>query len=405
MATDRSERPVSATTRVPVRRVVVLGGLTALAPLSVDMYLPALPSVTRTLASSAAAVQLTLTACLVGLAAGQLLAGPVSDVLGRRPPLLVGLAGYTVASLLCAVAPTVWVLIALRLAQGLCGAAGVVIARSVVRDLRSGTAAARLFAFLMLVTGFAPVLAPTLGAGLLRATTWRGVFVVLTALGLLLLIVSAVGLPESLPAERRRPPGLTAMGRTFRHLLRDRAFVGYALAGGLAFATMFAYISGSPFVLQHIYGLSPQLFGAVFGVNAAGIVAASQTSALLVKRLGPRPLLRIGLGAVATGGAAVLTVILLGLGLPGLLPALFLAVSGVGLVLPNSTALALTDHPDVAGSASALLGTGQFLIGGLTAPLVGLAGAGSALPMGVVMAAVGIAAMVVFATFTRSEAR
>lgn len=376
--------------RVPIRVIAILGGLSAFAPLSIDMYLPALPGLTTDLHTSASVAQLSLTACLIGLAAGQLLAVPVSDVLGRRRPLLVGLACYTLASLLCAAAPSVWVLVALRLVQGLSGAAGIVISRAVVRDLRSGAAAARLFAALMLVSGVAPVLAPQL----LRVTSWPGVFVVLAAIGVVLAVAAVLALPESLPPERRRGGGLVSTLRAFGTLGTDRAFLACALTGGLVFAAMFAYISGASFVLQGAYGMSAQRFGLVFGVNAVGIVAASQVSARLVGRFGPGRLLRVGLVTAGLGGVALPVVVLAGAGLTAVLPALFVVVASVGLVMPNATALALSEHGTIAGSASALLGVLQYVVGAAIAPLVGVAGTDTAVPMALVMAVLAVAGLV-----------
>src|SRR6266581_3011517 len=223
--------------------IIVLGALTAFGPMSIDMYLPAFPALTRHFHAPEAQVQLTLTACLAGLALGQLLYGPVSDALGRRRPLYAGLAPYV--------------------------------------------AAARFFSLLMLVTGLAPMLAPLAGAQVLRFTSWQGVFVVLSGYGLVLLIGVALALPETLPMERRRRGGLRHTLRTFRGLSRDRTFLGYALGGGLVFAAMFAYISGSSFVTQEIYGVSPQVFGLIFGVNALGIVLASQVNSALLGRVAP----------------------------------------------------------------------------------------------------------------------
>ena len=239
--------------------VIMLGGLTAFGPLSIDMYLPALPSMARDFASPTSQVQLTLAACLAGLALGQLLAGPVSDTLGRRVTLLVGLAAYAVASLMCIFAPSMYALVVLRLVQGLAGAVGIVIARAIVRDLHSGVAAARLFSTLMIVSGLAPILAPLVGGQLLLVTSWRGVFFTLAIISLVLLFVVTLNLPETLPSHRRRDGGLRETFITFWQLATDRIFIGYALACGLGFGAMFAYISGSPFVLQNIYGISPQL--------------------------------------------------------------------------------------------------------------------------------------------------
>src|SRR6267143_566798 len=232
------------------RLFVLLGGLTAFGPLSIDMYLPALPAIGRDLAASESMIQLTLTACLIGLAIGQVIAGPLSDALGRRRPLLIGVAGYVIASLLCALAPAATILVALRLLQGLAGAAGIVIARAIVRDLYSGSAAARYFSRLILVMGLAPILAPVLGAQLLRFTSWHGIFVVLAMITALLWLGAARGLPETLPPARRRIGSLSDTTQTFRRLAADTEFVGYAAAGGLAFGAMFAYIAVSPFVLK-----------------------------------------------------------------------------------------------------------------------------------------------------------
>ncbi|MFL5628243.1 MAG: Bcr/CflA family multidrug efflux MFS transporter [Ktedonobacteraceae bacterium] len=387
-----------------VQLVFILGALTAFGPLSIDMYLPALPSLTRDFGTGAAQTQLTLSACLLGLALGQAIAGPISDELGRRRPLLVGLASYAFASLLCVVAPSVYALVLLRLVQGFAGSAGIVIARAIVRDLHSGIAAARFFSLLMLVNGLAPILAPLCGGLLLRFTSWRGVFVVLTVIGALLLLAATTSLSETLPPDRRQSGDIPATITTFRRLLASRSFIGYALSCGLAFAALFAYISGSPFVLQGIYGISPQLFSVIFSMNALGLVAASQVNGRLVGRVSPRRLLAAGLTATAIGGLALLSVVnFAGIGLVGILLALFVVVSSLGFVLPNATTLALADHPRNAGSASALLGMLQYAIGASVAPLVGAFGTGTALPMSVVIAALGVSALLVFVLLGRAS--
>ncbi|BCJ58039.1 multidrug effflux MFS transporter [Micromonospora endophytica] len=383
------------------RLIVILGALVALGPLSTDAYVPGLPALTRDLGASASGAQLTITACLVGLAVGQLLAGPMSDALGRRRPLIVGLAVYTIAGLLCALSTDVWVLIALRLLQGIGGAFGIVIAYAVVRDRTSGAAAARFFALLMLVTGLAPVFSPLAGGQLLRFTTWEGIFVALAVLSAVMLLACLVGLPETLPAERRHGGGLRAMGPVFARLLADRTFTGYVLANGFAFAAMFAYISGSPYVLQDIHGLSPQEYSAVFAVNALGLVVAAQLSGRLVRHTGARMLLAAGLTGSAVGGLGVLVAAVTQAGLWPLLVALFVAVASVGLVMPNAAALALQDHGEHAGSAAALLGFSQFLIGGALAPLAGAGGTGTAVPMGAVMAVLGCLSLLVFVALAR----
>ncbi|GLZ16162.1 Bcr/CflA family drug resistance efflux transporter [Actinomadura sp. NBRC 104425] len=377
-----------------LRTIVILGGLTAVAPLSLDMYLPALPQLADDLSTSASTAQLTLTACVFGLALGQAVAGPLSDAWGRRRPLMIGLAAYAVASLLCVAAPNVQTLIALRLVQGMTGSAGIVIARAVVRDRYDGAAAARYFSALMLVNGLAPILAPVLGGQLLRVTPWPGVFAVLAGIGVALLLAALAWLEESLPPERRATSGLGATLRTFRSLLADRTFAGYAAALALSFAGLFAYISGAPFVLQDIFGLSPQAFSVVFGVNALGIVAAGQVGGRLAGRVALRRLLGVGLAVETVGAAALVSAVLAGAGLAAVLPALFLVVAAQGLVMPNSTALALSGRPPrVAGSASALVGVGQFAIGGAVAPLTGIAGPDTAVPMAVTIAVVAVGAV------------
>jgi DHA1 family bicyclomycin/chloramphenicol resistance-like MFS transporter len=361
------------------------------------MYLPALPDLADDLSTSASTAQLTVTACIVGLAGGQLVTGPLSDQWGRRRPLLVGTALYALASLLCAAAPSAGVLIAARLAQGIAGSAGVVIARAVVRDLYEGAVAARFFALLMSVAALAPVLAPLAGGQLLHVTTWRGIFLVIAGLAAILVVAVMVGVHETLPAEDRRRDAVRDTLRTSRRLLADRHFLGYALAGGLAFAAMFAYIAGSPFVLQDVYGLSPQEFSAAFAANGLGIVAAAQLSGRLTGRVEPRAVLRAGLAMSCSGAALLLVAVLADVGLGLVLPSLFLVVSSVGLILPNSAALAMSGWPPaVAGSASSLLGLVQFVVGGAVSPLVGVAGPDTAVPMAIAMALLAGAAVVAF---------
>jgi DHA1 family bicyclomycin/chloramphenicol resistance-like MFS transporter len=385
-------------------RLVVLGALTAAAPLSLDTYLPALPALTADLGTTPSVAQLSLTSCLVGLAVGQLVAGPLSDVLGRRRPMLVGATGFAVASALCALAPTVEVLIALRLAQGLLGAVGIVVARAVVRDTSDATRSARAFATLMLVSGVAPIVAPVLGGQLLRVTSWRGVFVVLAVYGALAGLAVLTLVRESLPPPRRRAGSAAATLAAFRELLADRRVLACVLAAGLLFSAMFAYISGSTFVLQDLYGLSPQAFSGVFAANSVGIVASVQLAGRLAGsgRVRPERLLVGGLVIATTGTGVLLVSALADAGLAGIVAGLFVTVVGVGQVLPSATTLTLADHPEHAGSASALLGTAQFLVGAGTAPLVGLAGGRSAVPMAATMAGAVLLGAIVFGVLWRT---
>ena len=386
------------------RLILILGALSAFAPLSIDMYLPALPALATDLHGSASEIQLTLTACFVGLALGQIVAGPLSDAYGRRRPLLVGLAAFAVASLLCAASPNVATLIGLRVVQGAAGAAGIVISRAVVRDLFEGIELARFYALTLLVNGAAPILAPIVGGLILLVTSWHGTFLVLALIGVGLFLAAAFGLEETLPPPARRRGGIAGTVRTFRDVANDRMFVGYALAGGLALAAMFAYIAGSPFVVETIHGQSPQVFSLIFGTNALGIVVAGQVSALLVERTGPRRLVAAGLTASASGALLLLGAVVAGVGLIGILPGFFLVTASIGLILPNTTALALADHGHRAGSALALLGALQYVVGAIVAPLVGIAGTGTALPMAIVIVTLSLGASVAYVALARPPA-
>ncbi|MEU3710209.1 Bcr/CflA family multidrug efflux MFS transporter [Streptomyces catenulae] len=390
----------SASRRTGLLLTLVLGGLTAVPPLSMDMYLPALPEVTQALHSPAATVQLTLTTCLAGMALGQLVVGPMSDKWGRRRPLLTGMVIYVLATALCALAPDAEILIAFRLLQGLAGAAGIVIARAVVRDLYDGVAMARFFSTLMLISGVAPVVAPLIGGQILRITDWRGVFVVLTVVGLVLTTVVWRTLHETLPPERRHPGGLGETLRTMRDLLADRAFSGYLLVGAFGFAALFAYISASPFVVQEIYGASPQTFSLLFGVNSVGLVLVGQINGkILVGRVPLTKVLGTGLTVIALAATALLLMSSGVFGPVGLWPiasGLFVLMSAMGLVMPSTNTLALLRTPHAAGSASALLGTSTFLLGSVASPLVGIAGEHTAVPMAVVQLGCAVLALASF---------
>ncbi|MFD7956352.1 multidrug effflux MFS transporter [Streptomyces ardesiacus] len=403
----RTAPALPAARRISLLVTLILGSLTATPPLAMDMYLPALPEVTRSLSAPAATVQLTLTACLAGMALGQIVVGPMSDKWGRRRPLLTGLAVYVVATALCAVAPNVELLVAFRLVQGLAGAAGIVIARAVVRDLYDGVAMARFFSTLMLISGVAPVVAPLIGGQILRVTDWRGVFVVLVVVGVVLGAVVWAKLPETLPVEERHAGGVGDTLRAMRGLLADRAFSGYMLAGGFAFASLFAYVAASPFVMQEIYGASAQTFSLLFGLNSVGLVLVGQINGkILVGRVRLDRVLGLGL-LVVIAAATVLLLMSLGVfgevGLGPVAAALFVLMSAMGLSLPNTQALALMRVKQSAGSASALLGTSSFLIGAVASPLVGIAGEDTAVPMAVVQLVAAVVALGVLVTMCRGQ--
>ncbi|CAI6039024.1 Bicyclomycin resistance protein [Paenibacillus sp. JJ-100] len=385
------------TTATPrVRMALILGTLSAFGPLSLDMYLPALPMLADEFGSSTSYAQLSLTACMIGLALGQLLAGPLSDVRGRRIPLIAGLVLYTIASVLCLVSPTMGSFVILRFIQGLAGAAGIVISRAIVRDVYEGPELTRFFSLLMLINGVAPIAAPIIGGQILTYTSWRGVFILLSLIGVLALLAVILGLGETLPMQKRSSGGLKQTLMTFGRIARDRRFMGYALSQGFAAAGMFAYISGSPFVLQKIYGVSPQVFSICFAVNGLGIILASQIAGRLAGKVSETRLLIAGLIIAAVGGTSLLISILAGGGLMSVLIPLFLVVSSVGLINTASFALAMANQAQSAGSASALIGVMTFLFGGLVAPLVGLGGEHTAVPMGIVIACADLGALLLY---------
>jgi MFS transporter, DHA1 family, multidrug resistance protein len=374
------------------RMALILGAFVAIGPLTIDMYLPALPTIERELETTSAAVQLTLTGTLIGLALGQLVLGPLSDALGRKRPLLAGTALHVLASLLVVIAPNLAVLGALRVLQGVGTAAGAVIAIAIVRDLYDGRAAATMLSRLFLVLGAAPVLAPTIGGEMLRYTSWRGIFALLAVYGVVMIAVGARLLPETLPPERRRSNGIAGTLRGYRGLLHDRAYVGLVLVAGLTMAGLFSYVSGSAFVYQGEFGLDEQQFGLLFGAGAFWLIAATQLNPVLLRRWSPAQVLVTGTVAGAVAGAVLVALALTTTGgLWGVALSLWAVLFACGLALPNAPALALSRHGDAAGTAAALLGAVQFGVGALVSPVVGLLGNDAAAIGTVVVTALGLA--------------
>ena len=385
---------------MPLRLLLILGALSAFGPLAIDFYLPSFPTLALAFATDVEHVQLSLSAYFMGLAIGQLLYGPLADRFGRRMPLLAGLLLFTLASLACALAPSLEWLIAARFVQALGGCAGMVITRAVVRDMCDPIDSAKVFSQLMLVMGLAPILAPLLGGLMLNILGWQSIFIALALFGALCLLAVALWLPETLSADAPTAPLRGAMGEYLR-LFGDLPFLGYALTGGFAVAGMFAYIAGSPFVFIELYGVPAEHFGWLFGANALGFILAAQLNAWLVARHGPSYWLRRMVWLyLLCGSALLLTALAQPTALWPLLIPLFGCIACLGVLLPNSSACAMAGQGSHAGSASALLGSLQFTIAASAAAVVGLLHDGSAWPMAAVISACGLLA-VLCSLFTR----
>lgn len=359
------------------KMIVVLGLLVALGPLTIDMYLPALPRIAEELSVSSSVAQLTLTGTLAGLALGQLIIGPLSDSLGRRRPLMAGIGLHMVASLLCLVAPNIMVLGIGRGLQGVGAAAAMVVAIAIVGDLFHDSTAATVMSRLMLVLGVAPVVAPSLGAGVLLYASWPWVFAVLVVLAGLLLVLAALALPETLPVAHRRPLRVRGILSTYGELLRDKQFVILVVVAALGMSGLFAYIAGASFVLQGRYGLDQQMFALVFGAGAIALIGATQLNVVLLKRFTPASIVVWALGASSVAGVVFVGLAASGVGgLFAFVLPVWAILAAMGFVIPNAPALALSRHPDASGTSAALLGAGQFGLGAAVAPLVGILGNG-----------------------------
>jgi DHA1 family bicyclomycin/chloramphenicol resistance-like MFS transporter len=407
-AADTVGSPIlgALTGRRLVLLTVLLGGFTAFGPLSMDLYLPAFPQLADDLGASQSAVQLTLTADVIGIVVGQLILGPMSDAWGRRRLLLGSTLVCALASLLCALAPSAGLLVLWRFFQGASGGGGIVLARAIASDVASGVAAARLFSLFMTLSSVAPIVAPVLGGFMLLWTgSWQPMFYLLAVVSLLLAAVSWKVIPETLPADRRHPGGLRQTGRAFVGLARDRVFAGYALTVAFAYASLFAYIAASSFVLQDLYGLSPTEFSLMFALNAAGMIVLGLLNARLVRRFAVRRLLMVGLVGSSVAGVVLLlvvgTTVGAALGAIGVLLPLFVVVATRGLVSANTTVLGVQRAP-AAGAASAVLGACMFGGGILVSPLLALGGIDSAIPMAAVVAGGAFAALLATALLTRT---
>jgi MFS transporter, DHA1 family, multidrug resistance protein len=383
----------------------ILGTLAAFGPLSIDMYLPSFPTLMTEFHTSVSMVQLSLTFFLLGACIGQLITGPLSDVHGRRKPLLIGMVLYVVTSIFISFTESMELFILLRFIQGLAGAAGMVISRAVVRDLYSGSEMTKFFSLLALVNGMAPILAPIIGAQLLRWFPWQAIFFSLAIIGIITFLLVYFGLSETLDKKDRSSGGIMNTIKTFGHLLKNSSFMGYVLSNGFIFAAMFSYISGSSFVIQHVYGASAETYSLIFAVNGVGIMIASQLTGRLADRINEKTLLFAGISLSFIGGLTLLLLIFLQVKLAFIIPSLFLTVSSVGIVSTTSNSLALQNNRKVAGSASALLGVTNFIVGAIAAPLTGIAGENTAVPMGIVMLVSSIGAILSYIILIRKKTK
>lgn len=379
--------------------VILLGALTAIGPISMDMYLPALPVVADDLSTTASLVQMSLTTCLIGLATGQLMFGPLSDIRGRKKPLMFSLAIYAVASLSLAFTTSIGIFILLRFIQGFTGAAGIVIARAAARDIYSGNELTKAFALLALVSGAAPILAPISGGFVLNFGSWPIVFYIIAAIGILLLLSVTFFYSETHPHEARSEGSIFAVVKTFGDLLKDKVFLGISFTQSLIMSSMFAYIAGSPFILQNIYEVSPQQFSLIFALNGLGIIIAAQISGRISAKVDEVKIMLFGVMNALAGSLLLIVVVMGNLSLPVIIIALFMVVSSVGFVSPTAFSLGLKNQKKSAGSASAFLGLLPFIGGAIVSPLVGLGGEYIAWPLALVTIICSVSALTIFMTF------
>ncbi|MFC5446637.1 multidrug effflux MFS transporter [Paenibacillus aestuarii] len=368
-----------------VRLALLLGLFSTLGPFTIDMYLPAFPQIVQQFGTTASLVQLSLTACLLGLGVGQIVMGSLSDVHGRRKPLLISMAIYVIASLACAISPSIWTLIIARLVQGFVASAGIVISRAIARDMFSGHELTKFFSLLLLVGNLGPLVAPVTGSGVLAISSWIGVFIALSVIGAYLFAMTKWRLQETLPVERRSPSDFGQQLRNYGSLLRDRSFTGYMLAQGIMIAGVFAYVSGTPFIYQHIYGVSPTVFALLFGSNGITLIIGSQLVGRMAHRVSEKTFLVLGLWLAAAASVAVLLVSIFHGPLYALVIPLVFFVASIGITSTAAFPLAMESQGHMAGSAAALMGVIPFLLGAVVSPLVGIAGEDTAVPLGVII--------------------
>lgn len=382
----------------------LLSSLGILGPLNIDMYLPSFPDIANDLGARASLVQLSLTTCLIGLAVGQIIVGPISDAKGRRKPLVISLSLFALSSLFCALAPNIIVLVIARFLQGLTASAGVVLSRAVVRDVFSGKELTKFFALLMVINATAPMMAPIAGGAilLLPFASWHTIFYFLSLLGMIIVTIISLRLPETLPAEKRIPSTVGHSIRTMRDLIRDRSFIGYALTVGLIHGGSFAYVSGTPFVYQGIYGVSPQAFSILFGINGLAIISGSFMIGRLSGIFDEKRLLRVAV-IIAVSATTILLIMTIFKGpLATLVIPIFIYMTSMGMILTSSFTLAMEKQGHRAGSASALLGLLPLLLGSFVSPLVGI-NETTAVPMGATLFLTSLIGAIAFFTLTKQR--
>ncbi|MEC1751663.1 Bcr/CflA family efflux MFS transporter [Bacillus mojavensis] len=384
----------------------LLGMLAILGPLNIDMYLPSFPDIADDLSASASLVQLSLTACLIGLTIGQVIVGPVSDAQGRRKPLLICIFLFALSSLFCALSPNITTLVAARFLQGITASAGLVLSRAIVRDVFTGRELSKFFSLLMVITAVAPMIAPMTGGALLLLpfATWHTIFHFLTIIGFVLVLIIALKLKETLPPEKRIPSSIGTSVRTMGSLLKDRSFMGYALTVGFVHGGSFAYVSGTPFVYQDIYGVSPQVFSILFGINGLAII----TGSFVIGRFGgiihEKSLLRIAVITAMIATAVLLTMTMIHGPLAALVISIFVYMITIGMVLTSTFTLAMEKQGHRAGSASALLGMLPLLLGSIVSPLVGIDET-TAVPMGAIMFVTAVIGSLAFFRLTKESVK
>jgi len=383
---------------------LLLSMLSMLGPLNIDMYLPSFPSIAKDFGTSASLVQLSLTACLLGLAVGQIVIGSISDAKGRKKPLIISIFAFAIASLICAVAPNITVLVAARFLQGFTAAAGVVLSRAVARDVFSGNEMTKFFSLLMSINAFAPLIAPMLGGAilLLPFATWNTIFYALSIIGIFIVLLMSFRLKETLPVEKRSPSSIGHSVRTMGSLIKDRSFIGYALTVGFIHGGSFSYVAGTPFVYQDIYHVSPQAFSILFGINGIAIILGSFSIGRLSDRFPVRSLLRVAVTVSVSATAVLLIMTILQGPLATIVIPIFIFMYSIGMVVTSAFSLAMKKQGHRAGSASALLGMFPLVIGSIVAPLVGIDET-TAVPMGAILFTGSVLGFIAFFKLTEKE--